>query len=384
MSNVSMDGETFLNLLQQQRAVIPPQANPLRVGPQPASPEEEEVLRRMTRNRNAGVPISAPDARARMVPGLAQSIMVHDSRNRFQRAVPMAVPRQHQQQDEGEGYQPLVPFRQDPPAVAPALRRYQSLDRMGHPMELGDYDEDDLDDDGMEDVPGLDEGLYRQQVVPTGVGGGGGGPGLIERLAATGYFGSNLEAARAADRQAQDNNVVSGGAVAQAAQTVVTPLRPMTRREQRGRVRRRQDEHAQQRAITEMVGDRETKQVLAKKREEPPDMRAMCTTAKMNTCTICMENHITTMVLPCRHTLFCNRCITEWVDAHGTCTACRADVTTTVQMITNFDVIEENKRRKVDPADSEERKNAAKAHRKEVADALRKEADNLEAGRETE
>jgi hypothetical protein len=50
-------------------------------------------------------------------------------------------------------------------------------------------------------------------------------------------------------------------------------------------------------------------------------------------------------------------------------------------MLTKFDPIEEHERRKRDPTNLE-RDTSVKKYRKERADALRKEADDLEAGRD--
>ena len=157
--------------------------------------------------------------------------------------------------------------------------------------------------------------------------------------------------------------------------------RPLTAEDRRRMGRRRVDEQSQQQSLTRIASNRETKAAISKVREEDEDILAMCTTADDNTCTICLASHITTALIPCRHFLFCHACITKWLDVNDGCPTCKTPVASTIQLLTKFDVHDEHKRRKLDPVNTD-RDKTARARRKEVADALRKEADELEAGLE--
>lgn len=188
-------------------------------------------------------------------------------------------------------------------------------------------------------------------------------------------FQAAIQLARQVDAQvAEEREAQSSGAG-----------RPMTSHERRLRSRRRVEEQGQQQVVTRLVTDKKVKAAMAP-REEDPNIGAMCTTAEDNTCTICMESHITTLVLPCNHMLFCHGCISKWVDAHGNCPTCKTAVVTTVQPRTKFDAPNEHKRRRLEtePGTAPEANKHSKARRKEVAELLRKEAAELEAGVEPE
>ena len=105
---------------------------------------------------------------------------------------------------------------------------------------------------------------------------------------------------------------------------------------------------------------------MVKPREEESGLLAMATTAASNTCIICASNHVTTMVLPCRHTLFCYKCITVWIEQAHNCPSCRGNVDTAIQMITNTDVNTESKKRLLDPV-----------YANTVADELCKDAEEI-------
>ena len=105
--------------------------------------------------------------------------------------------------------------------------------------------------------------------------------------------------------------------------------------------------HTQIRGAVETNGN--AKAVMERTRDETENTMAMGTTAENNTCMICMTSHITTAVLPCRHHLFCNACITKWLENSKKCPMCKQEVLTCVQLIGHLDVQEECRKRERDP-----------------------------------
>lgn len=105
--------------------------------------------------------------------------------------------------------------------------------------------------------------------------------------------------------------------------------------------------HTQIRGAVETNGS--ARAVMERTRDETENTMAMGMTAENNTCMICMTSHITTAVLPCRHHLFCNVCITKWLENSKTCPMCKQEVLTCVQLIGHLDVQEECRKRERDP-----------------------------------
>jgi len=362
MSNVSMDGATFRALMGLAAAQAPG-SNPFQVVHMPANAEEELVLNESRRRRRANQSI--------MVDGGGGS----SSGTGFQRVVPSAFT-ERLQQEFAASHRPLVPSRRTP--LVPGS--HVNLDL----MDVGDDDDDDNEDreDNYEDLGEEVESIAIPEETPEVV--------SVQRphwLEA--FYAHNPAVSRPRDIPPGSRNLPQPPLLPippsplppPLSPTVSEAVRPMTNSERRRRQRHRANEQSQQRALGRIARNKETKKAVSKVREEAADISAMCTTAEDNTCTICMSSHITTMVLPCRHAHFCHGCITPWVNVHNNCPTCKTAVVTTVQMLTKFDPIEEHERRKRHP-ENLERDASAKARRKERADALRKEADELEMGRD--
>jgi len=337
-SNVSMDAATFRSIMD---AAPRYRGNVSAVIDMPATREEEEILNR---------PRSQPPSRRRL--GSGGSIMTNDlvPPGPFRRAVPSAAtvrlsppPDYGVEDDEEHGYQPLVPFPRNPPTV-PVINDIDGPDEYDRIMRAQD-----------------------------------GYTGAVPPSMSARDFESAIRLARQLDAQATDME-----ALERAAEPVadVRAGRPMTAQERRRVSRRRVEEQGQQSAVVRVVKKTKKNPAMAP-REEAPNITAMCVPAKYNRCTICLDGHITTAVLPCMHMLFCYACISKWVEVHHNCPACKTGVEATIQPRTLFDAPEEHKRRKLDPEDKDRDKNA-RANRKEVADALRKEAQDLEDGVESE
>lgn len=60
--------------------------------------------------------------------------------------------------------------------------------------------------------------------------------------------------------------------------------------------------------------------------EEDRDIPAMTILREHNTCMVCVDRHITSMVLPCAHLLFCRTCIEMWKEKANTCPKCRVNI----------------------------------------------------------
>jgi len=102
-------------------------------------------------------------------------------------------------------------------------------------------------------------------------------------------------------------------------------------------------------------------------RHEPEAASATLTTADDNTCNVCLVSHITTMILPCRHFLYCLPCAEIVKSTHpGTCPDCRRPIQALVQPLGKKNAADEHKRRERDPA-----------HLEQLAAEMRSEADQL-------
>ena len=105
-------------------------------------------------------------------------------------------------------------------------------------------------------------------------------------------------------------------------------------------------------------------------RDEPEGIEAMATTSEENTCMICCTAHVTAMLLPCLHYMFCRSCIDTWLnnsaDGRRKCPFCNTPDVRVVQPRHQTDYAAEHKRRRTDPG-----------HRADVAKHLREAADAL-------
>lgn len=81
-------------------------------------------------------------------------------------------------------------------------------------------------------------------------------------------------------------------------------------------------------AVTIMKTDKRVQHVTKAQiaSEDDRDIPAMTILREHNTCTICVDRHITSMVLPCAHLLFCRTCIELWKEKANTCPKCRAKI----------------------------------------------------------
>ena len=137
--------------------------------------------------------------------------------------------------------------------------------------------------------------------------------------------------------------------------------------------RRREEARASQAVRLAGVDDRAKRAMQA--RQEPADLKPMAVPAEDNTCFICTDAHVTAMLLPCLHYMFCKACIDQWLDKGGggrrKCPVCNTEDVTVVQPRHQTDYADEYRKRRADPA-----------HRTEVAKKLRRDADALDERRD--
>jgi hypothetical protein len=431
MTGVSMDGDTFRALMGLVAA--DPAPGPPQVVDMPASPEEVQALSRgRGRGRSNG-----PQRRGRTGPSIMNGRP--DFQPRIQRAVPtaatvspapsVATGARHYVALDAMGRLPQPPARSDSPPVVsrrsdPFPAGFSPWDGGYHftptgldNMDWGDDDEDNIENPIEYPTPTDDRPPWLQTMV-----------GRYDAMVGRQYDALDPETGfvppsqRQSQRSAAVDSVgdlissqIGGSAlgfqdslaaarrVDQAAGGIPiapppsrAPLHPMTTHERMRRSRQREAERSQQRDLgrVAVIGER-TKKVLARKREEPEEIEAMCTTAEDNTCMVCETRHITTVMIPCGHMYYCNECSNQWVDAHHNCPVCKEAVVAVLQCRTKFDVIDEHKRRKLVPEDEPEegehaqeakernavakkRNEAARSRRKEVAASLVKEASQLD------
>jgi hypothetical protein len=89
-------------------------------------------------------------------------------------------------------------------------------------------------------------------------------------------------------------------------------------------------EERQQRQISNTVSvmktDDRVKHVTKAPAAEDRNVPAMTILREHNTCMICAESHITSMVLPCAHLLFCRDCVETWKAKANNCPQCRGAI----------------------------------------------------------
>jgi hypothetical protein len=79
-------------------------------------------------------------------------------------------------------------------------------------------------------------------------------------------------------------------------------------------------------AVTVMKTDERVKHVNKAPAAEDRNVPAMTILREHNTCMICAESHITSMVLPCAHLLFCRDCLETWKAKANNCPQCRGEI----------------------------------------------------------
>jgi hypothetical protein len=104
-------------------------------------------------------------------------------------------------------------------------------------------------------------------------------------------------------------------------------------RQQNTRLRERVNARAAAARALEVVNNSaDAKKLVQPRLEKSNDVTAVATTADENTCIICVDSHITTMLFPCLHYQFCSGCITAWKDNHNEdCPVCRAKIELVLQ-----------------------------------------------------
>lgn len=104
-------------------------------------------------------------------------------------------------------------------------------------------------------------------------------------------------------------------------------------RQQNTRLRDRINARAAAARALEVVNNSaDAKNLVQPRLEKSNDVTAVATTADENTCIICVDSHITTMLFPCLHYQFCSGCITAWKDNHNEdCPVCRAKIELVLQ-----------------------------------------------------
>lgn len=92
--------------------------------------------------------------------------------------------------------------------------------------------------------------------------------------------------------------------------------------------RQREERETQQisRVVSVMKTDDRVKHVTKAVAAEDRKVPAMTILREHNTCMICAKYHITSMVLPCAHLLFCRNCIEIWKAKANNCPQCRHEI----------------------------------------------------------
>lgn len=129
--------------------------------------------------------------------------------------------------------------------------------------------------------------------------------------------------------------------------------------------RQRIADNANRVQISRAIGKPESRKLLAARKEDP-GIEPMATTADDNTCMVCMSTHVTTLLLPCLHMMYCHKCILEWQKTSDKCPSCNAKIESVVQPRTIFNPQEEHTRRCKDPK-----------HLCQVADKLQTDVDSI-------
>ena len=111
----------------------------------------------------------------------------------------------------------------------------------------------------------------------------------------------------------------------------------------------RQEQRQLSSAVTTMKTDDRVAHVMKAPAAEDRDIPAMTMLREHNTCTICTTSHITTLVLPCAHFLFCRSCIELWKQKSGTCPSCRNNIDLLVDPKSNVILRDEHNSREKAP-----------------------------------
>lgn len=97
----------------------------------------------------------------------------------------------------------------------------------------------------------------------------------------------------------------------------------------RDRIHARNNARAAQQLVN---ADPAVKKMVAPRMEKSDDVDAVAMTAEDNTCTICLQSHVTTMLFPCLHYLFCAGCVGVWQSGgNKECPICRTEIKMVLQ-----------------------------------------------------
>lgn len=97
----------------------------------------------------------------------------------------------------------------------------------------------------------------------------------------------------------------------------------------RDRIHARNNARAAQQLVN---ADPAVKKMVAPRMEKSDDVDAVAMTAEDNTCTVCLQSHVTTMLFPCLHYLFCAGCVGVWQSGgNKECPICRTEIKMVLQ-----------------------------------------------------
>lgn len=104
-------------------------------------------------------------------------------------------------------------------------------------------------------------------------------------------------------------------------------------RQHNNQLRDRIQARANARAAQQIVNaDPAVKKMVAPRMEKSDDVDAVAMTAEDNTCTVCLQSHITTMLFPCLHFVYCAGCIGVWkAGGNDGCPICRTKIEMVLQ-----------------------------------------------------
>lgn len=104
-------------------------------------------------------------------------------------------------------------------------------------------------------------------------------------------------------------------------------------RQHNNQLRDRIQARANARAAQQIVNtDPAVKKMVAPRMEKSDDVDAVAMTAEDNTCTVCLQSHITTMLFPCLHFVYCAGCIGAWkAGGNDGCPICRTKIEMVLQ-----------------------------------------------------
>lgn len=182
-----------------------------------------------------------------------------------------------------------------------------------------------MHDEMLQWVRGISPPRQQQQRERNPFGAIGGDP-MVERLR------QNVSQAAARRARGDDVPVVPGGGIPSGPRLVPERQGIAAGRPQNSRLRERVDAAASARAARQLVEAPDVQRMIAPRLQKSNDKDAMPLTVDDNTCTVCMESHITTMLFPCLHYVFCAGCIEAWKDnGHTECPLCRIKIELVLQ-----------------------------------------------------